>query len=204
VTRHVLPVALLLGAIVVGVPLLQRHFRAPGDGDKATEASARAVPSIRGKPVAEFALPDLEGKTVRPADFQNKVLIVNFWATWCGPCIVEIPWFIDFQKRYGPKGLQIVGIALDRGGKEDVQPFVEEHKMTYPILLGNGEVVEQFGGLVGLPTTFVVDRDGKYYSMYRGLASRKRLEQELQDLLGTPAEAAPEESESLFELFDQS
>ena len=143
-------------------------------------------PGIRGKPVPNFELPNLGGAKVRPSDFKDKVLLVNFWATWCSPCVAEIPWFVEFQKKYGPQGLQVIGISLDEPGAKDVAPFASKHNMTYPVLLGDENTPGQFGGLLGLPTTFLVDRDGKFYSMYRGLVNRDKLEGELTTLLGTP------------------
>jgi len=190
--RYILAIGLILAALAVGLTLAQRRMQIavrPAAGD--VEQKVQVVPSIRGKAAPAFELPDLKGAKVHAADFKNKVLLVNFWATWCAPCIVEIPWFVEFQNKYGPQGLQVIGISLDETGTKDVKPFVEKHHMTYPILLGNDKTAEQFGGILGLPTTFIVDRDGKYYAMHRGLVQRGDVEEELQTLLGKPTEAAP-------------
>lgn len=183
--RYILAIGLLLAALAVGLTMMRR-VRSGAPPPPTSAAQPPAVPALRGKPAPNFELPDLKGSKVHTTDFKNKVLLVNFWATWCSPCIVEIPWFIEFQQKYGPQGLQVIGISLDEAGTKDVVPFVEKHKMTYPVLLGNDSTAELFGGIMGLPTTFIVDRDGKYYSMHRGLVSRESVEEELQNLLGKP------------------
>ena len=191
--RTLLTIGLLLAALAVGLRVVQRYLppktAVPPRADRGTAVeppSAPSIPAIRGKQAADFELPGLDGSKVRSANFKNKVLLVNFWATWCSPCIVEIPWFIEFQKKYGPQGLEVIGISMDDTGIKDVKPFVEKHHMTYTVLLGDNRVAEQFGGILGLPTTFVVDRNGKFYSMHQGLVSRNVVEEEVQTLLGTP------------------
>ena len=200
--RTLLAIGLLLAALAVVLTLLQRRFNQKPNSSAASAVAptAHPVPALRGKPAPAFELTNLEGAKVHPSDFKDKVLLVNFWATWCAPCIVEIPWFIDFQKKYGPQGLQIIGISLDETGAKDVVPFVKKHNMTYPILLGDDKVAEQFGGILGLPTTFIVDKNGKFYSMHRGLVSRENVEEELVSLLGKPDPSIPSTpEENLFE-----
>jgi len=197
-SRYLLGIGLMLAALAVGMVLLQQRTQ-----PKPTAASALApsAPALRGKPVSNFELPNLQGAKIHFTDFKGKVVLVNFWATWCPPCLEEIPWFLEFQKKYESQGLQIVGISMDETGAKDVAPFVKKHAMTYPVLLGDENVAGQFGGVMGLPTTFLVDQNGKYYSMYRGLVSRNTIEKELQALLSktnpgatTPASSAPAES----------
>jgi len=186
--RFLLAVGLFLAMLAVGLTIYQRERQAQQKpGPAVAQAVAAPVPALRGKPVPNFELTNLQGAKVHPSDFKDKVLLVNFWATWCSPCIVEIPWFIEFQQKYGPKGLQVVGISMDDTGLKDVVPFVKKHNMSYTILMGDEKVAEQFGGILGLPTTFLVDRDGKFYQMHRGLVSRERVEEELLALLGKPA-----------------
>jgi thiol-disulfide isomerase/thioredoxin len=183
--RILLIIGLFLAALAVGLNLWQRHMREKPA--QVAQAAVPSVPALRGKPVPDFDLPNLEGAKVHPSDFKDKVLLVNFWATWCSPCIVEIPWFIEFQNKYGPKGFQVIGISLDETGAKDVVPFVKKHNMTYPVLLGDDKTADLFGGILGLPTTYIVDRNGKFYSMHRGLVSREKVEVELLELLQTPA-----------------
>lgn len=180
--RKIFAIVLILTALIVGLTLLQRRFQPKTEA--VVSVTPPSVPTIRGKPVADFSLPNLDGGTVHSTDFNGKVLLVNFWATWCAPCLIEIPWFIDFQKKYGPQGLEVIGISMDETGAKDVTPFAKKHGMTYTVLLGNDKVAEQFGGIRGLPTTFLVDRNGKYYSMHQGLVSNDTVEEELQLLLG--------------------
>ena len=139
----------------------------------------------------QWQLVDASGKHVSLEEYRGKVIFINFWATWCAPCIVEIPWFIEFQKKYGPQGFEVVGISLDETGAKDVAPFVKKRGMNYAVLLGDENVATQFGGILGLPTSFLIDRNGNYYSMHRGLVNKESMEEELQILLGQSA-ASPE------------
>ena len=150
------------------------------------------IPEIRGKPAAAFELPDIKGQTRKLADFNGKVLLVNFWATWCGPCLIELPWFVEFQKQYGPKGLEVIAISLDEDAAKVVPPFVEKHNFsTLTVLLGDDKTPELFGGLLGLPTTFMVDRNGNYYSKHQGLVGKDDVEMEILELLQMSPGAQP-------------
>ncbi|MBI4442622.1 MAG: TlpA family protein disulfide reductase [Acidobacteria bacterium] len=185
---------LLAGLILVAIALVVRWQGIPIIGsspsrDAATADRAATVPAIRGKPATNFELVDFDGKPIRRADFQDKVLLVNFWATWCAPCIIEIPWFIEFQKQYGPSGFEVIGISMDDELNQQVKDFVKEHEMNYTVVMGDMEVAEAFGGIIGLPTTFLIDRKGNYYSMHRGLVGKDIVEEELMELLGPPAPA---------------
>lgn len=135
---------------------------------------------------------DLQGKDVSLASLKGKVVIVNFWATWCEPCQVEIPWMIGFQKKYADKGFTLLGVAMDEEGKSVVEPYVQKtqfdvegHSMTmsYPIVLGDDDLAAKFGGLLGLPTTYVISREGKIAKRYIGLASESDLDKLIQSLL---------------------
>src|SRR6202453_1952711 len=117
----------------------------------------------------DFALQSLDGKTVRLSDFRGKAVLLNFWATWCGPCKIEMPWFVDLQKQYGPQGLQIVGVAMDDASKEDIAKFAKDMGVNYPILIGKESVGDQYGGVNALPETFIIGRDGKIVDKILGL-----------------------------------
>jgi cytochrome c biogenesis protein CcmG/thiol:disulfide interchange protein DsbE len=148
--------------------------------------------------VADFRLPDLNGKVYQPADFKGKVLLVNFWATWCGPCLIEIPWFLEFKERYGPEGFEVLAISMDEEGPEVVKPFVEKHKMEpLTVVMGSEDTPALFGGLLGFPTTFMVDRNGNYYSKHQGLVGKEDVEDEILILLrdSEAGQAAGTESE---------
>src|SRR5215475_14085289 len=118
------------------------------------------------------------GKDITEADFKGKVVLVNFWATWCEPCKVEIPWLIEMQNKYGSKGFTVLGIAMDEEGKPIVAPFVAKQRydvngqklaMNYPIVVGNEKIAEKFGGLLGYPTSILISRDGKVLKRTTGL-----------------------------------
>jgi len=127
---------------------------------------------VAGKPAPDFTLESLEGKNIQLSGYKGQAVLLNFWATWCGPCKVEMPWFVELQKEYGPQGLQIVGVAMDDSSKEDIAKFVKEMGVNYPILLGKEAVGDQYGGVNVLPTTFFIDRDGKIVAREFGLQSR--------------------------------
>lgn len=139
--------------------------------------------NVRGKMAPDFELKTLDGKTVRLSDFRGKAVLINFWATWCGPCKIEMPWFVDLQKQYGPQGLEIVGIAMDDSEDKEIADFVKEMKVNYTILKGKESVGEAYGGVVGLPTTFYVGRDGKIVDQAAGLVSRSEIEQNIKTAL---------------------
>jgi thiol-disulfide isomerase/thioredoxin len=123
-----------------------------------------------------FALKTADGKSVELKKLSGKVVVVNFWATWCGPCRVEIPGMLEVYAKYKAKGLEIVGISLDRGGWSVVSPYVEKVKITYPVVLGDGDVVEAYGGIQAIPATFVVDRKGKIVERHVGAVSQEDFE----------------------------
>ena len=187
---------LLIGLLLVGAALAlfvaeKRQVLAPDAPDTVKDVptpKAPSAPAIRGKPAPDVELPDLSGAKLRLRDLKDKVLLVNFWATWCAPCEIEIPWFNDFDKKYREQGLEIVGISLDEEGPEVVKRFVDKKKMTYKVVMGDEKAAEAFGGVIGLPTTFLVDRNGKFYSMHRGLVGKDIVEEELLELLGTTKE----------------
>jgi cytochrome c biogenesis protein CcmG/thiol:disulfide interchange protein DsbE len=128
-----------------------------------------------------FTLPDLNGMTVSLTDLKGHVVVLDFWATWCPPCKREIPDFITLQSAYGSKGLQIVGIALD--DQDKVQAFAHQNGMNYPVLLGSDEVARRYGGIGGIPTTFVIDRNGKIVSRFEGFRPKEVFEEEIKKLL---------------------
>lgn len=125
-----------------------------------------------GSLAPDFDLPALDGKNLKLSDLRGKAVLLNFWATYCGPCKVEMPWFVELQKEYGAQGFQIIGVAMDDASNEDIAKFVKEMGVNYPILIGKESVGESYGGVNVLPTTFFVDRDGKLVAREFGLQSR--------------------------------
>jgi len=125
-----------------------------------------------GNLAPDFDLPTLEGKSLKLSDLRGKAVLLNFWATYCEPCKIEMPWFVELQKAYGPQGFQIIGVAMDDASAEDIAKFAKEMGVNYPILLGKESVGQSYGGVTVLPTTFFVDRDGKLIAREFGLQSR--------------------------------
>jgi peroxiredoxin len=143
-----------------------------------------------GKTAPDFQLKDINGKMVKLSDFRGKAVVLNFWATWCPPCKVEIPWFEDLQQRYGSQGLQVVGVALDDSSDAEIAKFAQDMKMNYPVLLGKEETSDLYGGVEALPTTFYIDRNGKIITSVPGLVDRKEIEDNVVKALNTKTEAA--------------
>lgn len=155
-------------------------------------ASALAVPQTpKTAAPRDPELIDAQGYQKLVQQYHGKPLLVNFWATWCEPCRVEIPWLIQFQNKYGAKGFTILGIALDVDGKKVVQPYVEKERfdvngtptpMNYPILIGNDSVADKFG-LIGYPTSILISKDGRIVKKITGIISEEELSKMIEGLL---------------------
>ena len=169
---------LVAATILLAVPAVSlqsgRVASAP-DSAEATEQLA-AMPTL--------SLKDFDGKAISYDQFKGSVLVVDFWATWCGPCIIEIPEFNRLQEKYEGKGVKIIGVTLASGEAKEVKPFISRHKMRYTVLMGDDNQAYDFN-LVGFPTTYVVTKDLKIYRKYIGAGPGKagRLEADIQKLL---------------------
>jgi thiol-disulfide isomerase/thioredoxin len=157
---------------------------------KVSAANGKPAKAMKDEP--EITFKDFEGNNVTLASFKGKVVLVNFWATWCDPCRVEIPWLIEFQQKYAGSGFTLLGVAMDEGGAKVVEPFVEkitfdvngrQMNMNYPIVIGNDDIADRFGGLIGYPASFLITRDGKIAKKYLGLVSEDDLDKDIQALL---------------------
>jgi peroxiredoxin len=130
----------------------------------------------------DFNLKDASGKDVKLADLKGKVVLVNFWATWCEGCQVEIPWFVEFQKEYAGRGFVVVGISMDDDGWKSVKPWLKEKKVNYPIVIGNEGLGKQYG-LDGMPLTALVDREGRIADLHTGIVEKAATQQKIRGLL---------------------
>ena len=150
----------------------------------ATAQSPKTTKTSTGRSLApDFNLKDATGKDVKLADLKGKVVLVNFWATWCEGCQVEIPWFVEFQKEYASRGLVVVGISMDDDGWKSVKPWIEEKKVNYPIVIGNEGLAKQYGLDGGMPLTALVDREGRIADLHQGIVDKTATEQRIRDLL---------------------
>jgi thiol-disulfide isomerase/thioredoxin len=154
-------VAAIVAAMLFAGIRIARHNRANGPAH-----------GLMGNLAPDFDLKRLDGKNLKLSDLRGKAVLLNFWATYCGPCKIEMPWFVELQKEYGPQGFQIVGVAMDDASNEDIAKFAKEMGVNYPILLGTESVGQSYGGVNALPTTFFLDRDGKLIAREFGLQSR--------------------------------
>jgi peroxiredoxin len=138
------------------------------------------------KPAPDFALTDADGKLAKLSDYRGKVVLLNFWATWCGPCEVEIPWFIQFQREYKDRDFAVLGVSADEDGWKSVKPFVAREKVNYRMVIASELVSQQYGGIDHLPTTFLIDREGRVAGYHEGLVSMNTYRKEILTLLEGP------------------
>lgn len=135
------------------------------------------------KPAPDFMLFDIHGSERRLADFKGKVVILDFWATWCPPCKAEIPHFIELYNEYKDEGLEIIGVSLDRNAGRVVGPFTEENGINYTVLLGDRDITDLYGGIISIPTTFIIDREGGIRKKYIGYRDKYEFESAIKELL---------------------
>jgi peroxiredoxin len=155
-----------------------------------TRASRHGAPKlvgdVRGVSAPAFDLATLDGRRVKLSDYRGKAVLLNFWATWCSPCKVEMPWFVDLQKKYGNDGLVILGVAMDDSEPPKIAQFANEMGVNYPVLLGTDKVSEDYGNVEFLPTSFYIDRDGKIVGKGTGLLGRGEIEENIRKALASP------------------
>lgn len=174
--------ALALGAAAIPFTVARwsdEPVHASGETADAAACDADAKPAN-----LDFVIKDMNGEDVRLADYQGKVVLLDFWATWCGPCKVEIPGFVELQDRYRDEGLVVLGLSVD-DTIDKLKPFASEFKMNYPVLVGldREDVQEAYGPIWGLPTTFLIGRDGTICKTHMGMAPKAQFEQEIKALL---------------------
>jgi len=154
--------------------------------DFSAHASAGQACPANAKPAnLSFTLKDVSGKDVKLSSLKGKVILLDFWATWCEPCKLEIPWFAEFQSKYASRGFQAVGVSVD-DTVEKLKPYVAKYKMNYPVLLGlnHDDIQNAYGPLWGIPVTALISRDGKICAKHSGISSKQNLQNEIEALLG--------------------
>lgn len=184
------PAVLIVVAFVVALGLYIGYHQARREGGMPPRLTESSI-------APDFALESLEGKTMRLSDLRGKAVLLNFWATWCGPCKIEMPWFVDLQTQYRAQGLQIVGVAMDDASKEDIGKFAKDMGVNYPILIGKESVGDQYGGVGALPETFLISRDGKIVDKIIGLRGKAEIEDAIKKTLDTqpsPSQASASEN----------
>jgi len=174
------------GVVALLAVMVWADHKFPAAGAPAASAPSKPTDA----PTA--SMKDLDGKDVTLQQYKGQVVLVNFWATWCAPCKVEIPWMIEFQKKYSPRGFTILGVSMDEDGKKAIQPFLDKERfdvngqkeaMDYPILLGSDAVADKFGGILGLPTSMLFSRDGKKVRTIVGLVNHDDISKAIESLL---------------------
>jgi thiol-disulfide isomerase/thioredoxin len=176
-----------VGVVALLAVMVWADHKFPAAGAPGASASA-AKPTD----APTVTLKDLNDKDITLQQYKGEVVLVNFWATWCEPCKVEIPWMIEFQQKYSPRGFTILGVSMDEDGKKAIQPFLDKERfdvngqkvaMSYPILLGSDAVGDKFGGILGLPTSMLFSRDGKKVRTIVGLVNHDDLSKAIENLL---------------------
>lgn len=180
---HYIVIAAVL--LIVGAVYLNRS-----GNDGAAAAQAQGLPAesaamgapADGNMAPDFALTSADGKTIKLSDFRGKVVILDFWATWCPPCKAEIPDFIKLYSQYKDDGFQMLGVSLDQGGMSVVKPFMKSYGINYPIMLGNNQIVADYGGISAIPTTFIIDKQGRIRASFVGYKPMSVFENAIQSL----------------------
>jgi len=150
-------------------------------GNRSIASDANQIESP--KPSPGWELQDLDGKTIHSSDFNGKVVVLDFWATWCPPCRAEIPGFIELQKKYQTQGLVVVGVSVDQAGSDTVKSFAKKLGVNYPVVLTDAKIDAAYGGIDGLPTTFIIDRTGHIVKQHVGFTEKSEIEREIKPLL---------------------
>ena len=154
----------------------------------AKAASVKATKDRKAAP--DFELKDSMGRTVKLSEYRGKVVLLNFWATWCGPCKIEIPWFVEFEQKFKDKGFAVLGVSMDEEGWDVVKPYLGQANVNYRVLLGTDSVAQLYGGVDSLPTSFMIDKDGRIASVHVGLVSKSEYQNDINQLLDAGAKSS--------------
>ena len=180
----VLLVVIVMGMLAAGSYLDRGRRHGP----------VKLVGDVHNVQAPDFELPTLDGRKVKLSDFRGQAVLLNFWATWCSPCRIEMPWFVDVQKQYGKDGLVVLGVAMEDTASAKIAEFAHEMGVNYPVLLGTDKVSDDYGDVRSLPTTFYIDRNGMIVAKAVGLLGREEVESDVKKALSSsyqPALAQP-------------
>ena len=146
-------------------------------------ASAAGPAEFIGKPAPDFTLPDLAGQAIRLSDFKGRIVLLDFWATWCGPCRREAPDLIELQKKFAHKGFSVIGIAWDEEGRAVVEPYARRLGINYPVMVGTPQVSQAYGGIQALPMVYLIGRDGKVRATFEGAQDKSKIERAIRAMM---------------------
>jgi peroxiredoxin len=186
--RWVLAALAALAVVLFAVPLLRGPAPGPSEdraaGDSTGAGANGTCAEREGTANFDFTMKDAEGRDIRLSDYRGKVVLLNFWATWCGPCRVEIPEFVEVYKEYRDRGFEILGVlSQDEPSRDDLQAFASSYKMNYPLFRANEDFENAHGPIWALPTTYIIDRQGTICTKHMGPVSRETVEREIKGLL---------------------
>jgi len=147
---------------------------------------ANLTPESARKPASDFILNDASGRPVQLSAFKGKIVLLNFWATWCGGCKVEIPWFIEFQQTYAGRGFRVLGVSFDDDGWKLVKPYIAAKGVNYPVMIGDSHLAALYGGVQALPVSYIIDKSGRIAATHLGVVSKSDYQAEIEKLLSEP------------------
>jgi peroxiredoxin len=175
-------VILLAGRVAPASPVWAQSAQVHEFQVEAKGVPDALIPAEQRKTAPDFTLNDTEGRPVNLSGYKGKVVLLDFWATWCPACQSEIPWYVEFGKKYQDKGLVVIGVSMDKDGLKVVQPYMEKKQMDYRVVLGDDSLVPSFG-LKTIPVTMLIDREGKIAVAHAGVVDKDNFEGHIQELL---------------------
>jgi thiol-disulfide isomerase/thioredoxin len=183
--RNIIYLLVVVAAVAILLFAGKKFSHPPQDG-------RLGIVNVAGRTAPDFELQVLggKGKTMKLSELKGKAVLIDFWATWCEPCKIEIPWIAELQKKYGPDGFQVIGVAMDDSSEETISAFAKKMGVNYPVLLGTQSVGDLYGGMDGLPVNFFVDRSGKIVDRKLGLTDESKMVEAIKKSLAQGGDAS--------------